>query len=123
MPTKADLEVALADKEREFEAFKETVKRVAKEYGERHEWCEVVDQALAEMGLAEELEITAVITVKLSGTLKEGRMTSNDLEEFIKDSLQFNGDTWGDLSVKLDSDWKSDGEADLEIEVEVRDGS
>lgn len=124
MPTKADLEVALADKEREFEEFKETVKRVAKDYGERHSWCEVVDQALVEMGLGDELEITLHITVELSGTLKQGRMTSDtDLCDFVRDSLKFEGETWDDLKVTLDGDWESDGEDNSKIEVEVRDGS
>ena len=39
-----------ADSE-EIRAFKEKVKRVAKKYAKDHQWCEVVDQALREMGI------------------------------------------------------------------------
>jgi hypothetical protein len=54
---------------RRFEEFKQTVRSTAINYAERHDWCEVVDNALEEMGLqGRNTEWTLVLTV--TGTIR-----------------------------------------------------
>lgn len=53
----------------EVKELKEKVEKVAREYARRHRWCEVVDQALSEMGIKDvpnKIEVTFTVPVTAS---------------------------------------------------------
>jgi hypothetical protein len=103
MPTKAELEADLAALKAEHEALKVNVVETARAYAEEHEWCGVVDEALAEMGLELPPEIVQV-TVKF------------DLREYARFHEITTGEVRQDISDRLAGfSWSGTGVESLEV--------
>lgn len=110
---------AYASKELELEEFKKRVGRVAKEYGRRHDWCSVVDQALGDLDIEVEPQTVTfdlIVTYRVSAGLSSYREDGDVSEGWIRDSLSEDSLING---VQLDSDWEDGADVDIS-EVRVR---
>lgn len=89
-------------------AFRDSVARVAMRYAREHDWCSVVTDALAELGLTPpEVQVSGAFTVRyeFSGTV--GHSYPRELSEsWIASSIDTGTTTDnGDPAVRFDSDW------------------
>lgn len=90
-------------RESELADFKDTVARVAMRYAREHDWCSVVTDALAELGLTPpEIQVSGTFTVtyEFIGTLAHS-LRADLTESWVASSIDLSDDG----APRLDSDW------------------
>ena len=133
MATKAELEQSnaelvrqLEDAKREMESFKKQVKVKATELAEEHDWCEVVDRALDELGIATKqlvkvtYKMTEWFTVDKEAWEKNKSASQRDFRNSLTWDVEIDYSNGGTISVFTEvnhDDWDfSEGSGDRQVE-------
>lgn len=90
------------------EGFKKQVVAVAMEYGERHDWCDAVSQALEEMGLeasGKEYSFTLSVVYRVTGTKETwGEPDAYDIQSRLNvdpGDLRLSLENWGEFDIEV----------------------
>lgn len=97
----------------ELEEFKQSVIDTAREYAERHDWCEAVDEALTAMGLeiprkAVTMEVRVTYRITATANVTGSKVT----DDFVRTSLTFDED-----KPILDHDFEGDEVERIDHEI------